>query len=163
MKKIKNCIIFTNGMVSCFDENGDQIGDCQGFILDVAEVLKNNCDEDTRWQFGKWGGYVQDANFNWYWENMKNIDKGEKVIKIKSKFPKSVLLEVKWKGHDLAKCAIYYKNRGSPNDTAIVMGKDIKNIDSMFLILEGIPEEKYIPYHRIFKIEYDGDVIFEHY
>lgn len=84
-------------------------------------------------------------------------------LKFKSKFPRTVLNEAKWKGCDLSKCTIYYENRGSPNDTAVVIGDKIKKIDSMFLILEGVPWEKYIPYHRITKIEYDGQTIFEHY
>ncbi len=84
-------------------------------------------------------------------------------VKFKSKFPRTVLNEVKWKGCDLSECIIYYENRGSPNDTTIVTGDKIKKIDSMFLILEEIPYEKYIPYHRITKIEYEGETIFEHY
>lgn len=84
-------------------------------------------------------------------------------IVLKSKFPRTVLNEVKWKGFDLSKCTIYYENRGSPNDTATVTGDEIKKIDSMFLILDGVPLEKYIPYHRISKIEYENQTIFEHY
>lgn len=86
-----------------------------------------------------------------------------KITNFKGKFPRSVLNEIKWKGLDLSKCTIYYDNRGSPNDTAIIMGSKIKKIDSMFLILEGIPHEKYIPYHRITRIEYEDETIFEHY
>jgi uncharacterized protein (UPF0248 family) len=89
------------------------------------------------------------------------IFKIEKTFK--SKFPRQLLNEVKWKGCDLSKCIIYYKNRGSPNDIAVVTGDKIRNIDSMFLILEGIPWEKYLPYHRIFKIEYEHRIVFEHY
>lgn len=61
--KIKNCIIFTNGMVSSFDEKGEQVPECQGFILDIANKLKSCCDENTKWQLG-----VQDANLEWYWK-----------------------------------------------------------------------------------------------
>jgi uncharacterized protein (UPF0248 family) len=82
--------------------------------------------------------------------------------KFKSKFPRTVLNEVKWKGYDLSKCTIYYDNRGSPNDIAIIKGDQIKKIDSMFLILEGVPLEKYIPYHRISLIELENETIFEH-
>ncbi len=64
MTKVKDCIIFTNGMVASLDENGEQIADCQGFILDIAEKLKNCCDENTIWQFGEW-------NLKWYWEKKK--------------------------------------------------------------------------------------------
>lgn len=53
-------------MVASFDDKGVQIPECQGFILDIAEKLKNCCDEDTNWQLG-----VQDANLDWYFKNKK--------------------------------------------------------------------------------------------
>ena len=83
-------------------------------------------------------------------------------INFKSKFPRDVLNEIKWKGgYDLSKCTIYYINRGSPNDIGIVGGREIIDIGKGFLILEGDPYERYIPYHRIVKIEYEDAVIFE--
>jgi uncharacterized protein (UPF0248 family) len=83
-------------------------------------------------------------------------------INFKSKFPREILNEVKWKGgYDLSKCTIYYISRGSQNDTAIVGGNQIKEIDRGFLILEGDPYDIYIPYHRIIKIEYENVMIFE--
>lgn len=82
-------------------------------------------------------------------------------MSFKSKFPRELLNEVRYRGYDLSKCAIYYINRGSPNDISIVGGGQIIDIDKGFLILEGDPYEKYIPYHRIVKIEYEDVVIFE--
>ena len=85
-------------------------------------------------------------------------------INFKSKFPRDVLNEIKWKGgYDLSKCTIYYINRGSPNDIGIIGGKEIIEIGKgfLFLILEGDPYERYIPYHRIIKIEYEDSVIFD--
>lgn len=67
MMKVKNVVIFTNGMVSSFDDKGEQIPQCQGFILDIAEELKNCCDEETKWQFGSYKNWIEDANLNWYW------------------------------------------------------------------------------------------------
>lgn len=91
-----------------------------------------------------------------------NMNLDIKDINFKSKFPRDILNEIKWKeGYDLSKCVIYYINRGSPDDTAIVQGSQIKEIEKGFLILEGIPYEKYIPYHRIIKIEYEDIAIFE--
>lgn len=82
-------------------------------------------------------------------------------MNFKSKFPRDILNEVKWKGgYGLSKCTVYYINRGSPNDIGIVSGRQIIEIGS-FLILEGYPYESYIPFHRIVKIEYDDIVIFE--
>lgn len=78
-------------------------------------------------------------------------------VNFKSKFPKDLLNEIKWKdGCDLSKCKIYYINRGSPDDTAVAEGSQIVEIGKGFLILEGIPFQKHIPYHRIKRIEY-GD------
>lgn len=72
MTKIKECIIWTNGMVMSLDEKGEQIPEYQGFILDIADKLKDNCDENTIWRFGKWQEWAYDANFNWYWEKKKS-------------------------------------------------------------------------------------------
>lgn len=71
MTKIKDCTIWTNGMVSSFDEKGEQIPEYQGFILDIAEKLKIGCDENTKWSLGKWEELLLDANFNWYWKKNK--------------------------------------------------------------------------------------------
>jgi len=88
-------------------------------------------------------------------------NKGENMD-FKSRFPRELFNEIKWKeGCDLSKCTIYYINRGSPDDTAVVYGNQIKEFDKGFLILEGDPFEKYIPYHRIIRIEYEDKVIFE--
>ena len=72
MAKIKKCIIWTNGLVSSFDEKEDQIPEYQGFILDIADKLKDNCDEDTKWFFGKWQEWANEANFSWYWGKKKS-------------------------------------------------------------------------------------------
>lgn len=82
-------------------------------------------------------------------------------MSFKSKFPRELLNEVRYRGYDLSKCTIYYINRGSPNDIGTVEGGQIIEIGKGFLILEGIPDEKYIPYHRIVRIEYEEVVIFE--
>lgn len=69
MVKIKECIIATNGMVISFDEKGEQVPECQGFILDIAEKLKDNCDENTKWSFG-----LLKANMNWYWKEKNKTE-----------------------------------------------------------------------------------------
>lgn len=73
MEKIKSCIIWTNGMIFSFDEKGEHVQECEGFILDIAEKLKNNCDENTKWEFGKWAEWIEDAKLGWHWE--KNRDR----------------------------------------------------------------------------------------
>ena len=52
--KIMECYIFANGMVAAFDEQGNRVTECQGFILDIAEKLKTLCNRDTKWGFAKW-------------------------------------------------------------------------------------------------------------
>ena len=81
-------------------------------------------------------------------------------MNFKSKFPRELLNEVKWKLNGLSDCVIYFISRGSPNDIAVIKGNQIIKIDN-FLVLEGTPFETYIPYHRIAKIEYCGKTIFE--
>lgn len=66
LPKVKRCIISTNGMVMAFDAAGEQMCDCQGFLLVVAPELKVRCDEHTQWQFGRWKHWVEDADFAWW-------------------------------------------------------------------------------------------------
>lgn len=75
MTKVKECAIWTNGLVMSFDEKGEPIPEYQGFILDIAEKLKSGCDENTKWIFGNWGEWAEEANFNWYWEKKKKEQK----------------------------------------------------------------------------------------
>ena len=78
----------------------------------------------------------------------------------KSKFPRDLFNELKWTKKDLSLVKIYYTNRGSPNDTATTTGDRILRIEG-FLILNTLPYETHLPYHRIRKIEYDSQIIFE--
>ncbi len=78
----------------------------------------------------------------------------------KSKFPRELLNEIKWR-FDLGKCRIYYVHRGAPGNVKVVDGNAIKRIDRGFLILEGEVQDVHIPYHRIFRIDYNDQIIFE--
>lgn len=60
--KVKTVLVAINGMVACIDEKGEQIPECQGFILDVADKLKELCDQYTIWQWG-----VQKGDVSWWW------------------------------------------------------------------------------------------------
>jgi uncharacterized protein (UPF0248 family) len=72
--------------------------------------------------------------------------------------PRDILNELKWKqGFDLGKAEIWYIHRGAPNDTKIMLGKDIVALEKSFMQTT----EAMIPYHRIFKIVYNEKVIFE--
>jgi uncharacterized protein (UPF0248 family) len=78
------------------------------------------------------------------------------------KHPRPVLNEIKWR-YNLSKCRVHFIHRGMPGDIRIVDGRDIKNIDRSYLVLESFPEDIYIPYHRIFMIEYNGEIVYEHH
>jgi hypothetical protein len=78
----------------------------------------------------------------------------------KSKHPRLILNEIKWR-FDLNRCKVYYIHRGAPGDVKMIEGSIIKNIERGFLVLEGVVEDVYIPYHRIIRIEYDTQIIFE--
>lgn len=72
----------------------------------------------------------------------------------RSKRPRDMLNEIKWR-FNLKNCRVYYIHRGAPRDMKTVEGDAIKSIDRSFLILEGVVDDVYIPYHRIFRIDYD--------
>lgn len=73
------------------------------------------------------------------------------------KTPRDILNELKWRNHcDLAFAEIWYVHRGAPNDTKIISGADIVNLEKSFMQTTTAM----IPYHRIFKIIYKGNIIF---
>ena len=77
-----------------------------------------------------------------------------------SKHPRDIFNEIKWR-FDMEKCKIYYIHRGAPGDMKIVDGSLIKNIEKSFLVLQGVVEDVYIPYHRIFRIDYEEKIVFD--
>lgn len=71
---------------------------------------------------------------------------------------KDALNELKWRDdRELAKATIYYVHRGAPNDERQISGEEIKELGSSFFSTMDAT----IPYHRIFRIEYEGMAIFE--
>ena len=72
--------------------------------------------------------------------------------------PRDILNELKWKQNcDLNQAEIWYIHRGAPNDTKIISGKDIINLERSFMKTTTAK----IPYHRIFKIIYEEKIIFK--
>ncbi len=72
--------------------------------------------------------------------------------------PREILNELKWrKNMDLEHAEIWYVHRGAANDTKIVKGDEILDLEHSFMVLADAS----IPYHRIFKIIYHGKVIFD--
>lgn len=73
-------------------------------------------------------------------------------VKIKSKRPRDILNEIKWKNLDLSKCEIRITHRGAPGDSKIINGGEITEIGNGFFVAD----ETMIPYHRVVSVRYDG-------
>jgi uncharacterized protein (UPF0248 family) len=73
------------------------------------------------------------------------------------KNPKQILNELKWnKKFNLNLAEIWYIHRGVPNNTKIISGKDVIKLEKSFInTISGM-----IPYHRVYKIIYEGKIIF---
>lgn len=72
--------------------------------------------------------------------------------------PRDILNKLKWhKDFNLEEAEIWYIHRGAPNDTMIISGSDIIELDRSFMKTTTAM----IPYHRIIKIIYRGKTIFE--
>jgi len=70
---------------------------------------------------------------------------------------RDILNEIKWRSnYDFNKVEIWYTHRGAPNDTKIITGREIKSIGKTFI--ETV--DAVIPHHRIFKIVYNGEILF---
>lgn len=57
----------------------------------------------------------------------------------------------------LDEAIIWFVHRGAPGDITSVRGSDITSLDKGFFEVEGTS----IPYHRITRVEYRGNVIFD--
>lgn len=72
--------------------------------------------------------------------------------------PRDVLNELKWRHESsLDKTKIYYVHRGAPGDYRVMSGSEIEELNRSFIKTE----EAHIPYHRIFKIKHEKEIIFE--
>ena len=71
---------------------------------------------------------------------------------------RDVLNKLKWHDEfDISKSVIFYVHRGAPGDEMSIAGDEIKGMGTSFFHTE----EASIPYHRVFRVEYDGQTIFE--
>ena len=73
----------------------------------------------------------------------------------KSRHPRHILNEIKWRGLSLDRCQVEILHRGAPHDRLRVMASEIDLGRSTFL-LGGVE----IPYHRIALIAFEGKAIF---
>ena len=71
---------------------------------------------------------------------------------------RDLLNEIRWRDKfDFENVEVWFVHRGFPDDTKIIYGKDISSIGISFLeTTSGM-----IPFHRIFKIIYNGETIFK--
>ena len=77
-------------------------------------------------------------------------------------YPKEILNELKWRrDRDLTKAEIWYVHCGAPKDTKVIAGGDIMDLEHSFMVISDSRLQTRIPFHRIFRIVYDGKVIFE--
>jgi uncharacterized protein (UPF0248 family) len=72
--------------------------------------------------------------------------------------PRDILNSIKWDSkYNFNIVEIWYVHRGAPNDTKIISGKDVLDVNRSYLQTNSAS----IPYHRIFKIKYKNDIIFD--
>jgi uncharacterized protein (UPF0248 family) len=69
---------------------------------------------------------------------------------------RDLLNEIKWT-KDLGKIELWYRHRGAPHDTKVITGTEIVSLGKSFLETTTAT----IPYHRIIKIVYDGETLFD--
>ena len=71
---------------------------------------------------------------------------------------RDLLNELKWKqGYTLENVEITYVHRGAPKNRKIISGADITEIGKSFLHTNTAA----IPYHRISKISYNNEIVYE--
>jgi hypothetical protein len=75
---------------------------------------------------------------------------------IKSRSPKEILNEIKWRGLDLKECEVIYLHRGAPGDRKSIRGDEIEKIEGGFMVIG----ETMIPLHRILEIKFKGVTVF---
>lgn len=75
--------------------------------------------------------------------------------------PRATLNELKWRYDALEEAVIRYEHRGAPDDVATAQGDAIDELGRSFITLRKPDGEVQIPYHRIQRIERDGEVVFD--
>ncbi|HZD43108.1 MAG TPA: DUF504 domain-containing protein [Methanomicrobiales archaeon] len=65
--------------------------------------------------------------------------------------------------YDFSLVSIDYIDRGAPQDTSTVRGKQIARLDSQYMEVESERGITCIPYHRILSIRYSGETLWDRY
>ncbi len=75
---------------------------------------------------------------------------------------RSLLNKLKWHpDEDIEEAEVTIIHRGAPRDRKTIEGNDIGDIGSEFFEIKLNENSVRIPYHRILKIEKDGEIIWE--
>jgi hypothetical protein len=73
-------------------------------------------------------------------------------------YPREVLNRLKWtEGESLDEATIWYVHRGAPGGSRKIDGSRIRSLDRFYFEAD----EAAIPYHRVLRIEYRGQTLFE--
>ncbi len=59
------------------------------------------------------------------------------------------------------RASIEYVDRGAPGDRSVVQGDRILNLEQGGMEIESDNKTKFIPFHRIRRIAYDGKILWE--
>lgn len=72
--------------------------------------------------------------------------------------PREILNELKWRDdRDLAKAKVWYEHRGAESGHVVISGAEITELErGYFTTIQAR-----IPIYKIFRIEYEGEIIFE--
>lgn len=72
--KLKDVFFFRDGNVFAGDYQGEQVRECQGFILDIAEKLIEHSDENTKFHYcGTRGSNGIQCDFSWWFKKRRLI------------------------------------------------------------------------------------------
>ncbi|MDH3365333.1 MAG: RNA repair domain-containing protein [Thermoplasmata archaeon] len=73
-------------------------------------------------------------------------------------YPREILNRLKWgDGENIDDATIWYMHRGAPGDILSVSGSEIRALGRGFFEVDDAS----IPYHRVTRIEYRGEVVFD--
>jgi hypothetical protein len=73
-------------------------------------------------------------------------------------YPREVLNRIRWtEGGSLGDATVWYTHRGAPGDYLRTSGREIRSLGRGFFEIDGAS----IPYHRILRIDYRGETLFE--
>jgi uncharacterized protein (UPF0248 family) len=72
--------------------------------------------------------------------------------------PREILNELKWReDRDISRAEVWYRTRGTKKGFVIITGDELTELGKSFF---STPQAT-IPFYKIFRITYDGEVIFD--